>query len=385
MRTAHQAGQLNGGQGRLVDLLYDASLDDGRWGDIAVSIAGAFASSSAVLKTYGKRHGPQLASVTDNLRLPAQDDSWADHWHRNDLWVERSALLEQGTVFTSQDLMPDTQFERTGFYQDWTRRLDIYHMVGVLFPAPQNDTGVLGVHRARSAGPYDEADRLQLMDLFPHVRRALAMRDRLQQSALAQSAALAAMERLETAVLVVDACCTVLYANQAAERLLVSGRDIRTRGTRLYLDDTLLNDRLARQVRDAQRTAAGKAQPPGAAMVVARPGQLPVTLLVSPWKASWAADAAQPAAMIFIRDPQACATAAGQTLRDLFGLTRAEAAVAVAIGEGLSLERIAASFGVGLGTVRTHLKKALAKTATDRQAALAALVARSVAGISRPA
>lgn len=378
-KTARQEDQLN----PVINLLYDAALNDDGWQAIATAIAKAFSSTSVVLKICGGHLEPQLTSVTDNLRISAREQSWADHWHRNDLWVERSALLDMGQVFTSQSLMPDVQFERTGFYQDWTRRLDIYHMVGVLFPTGHGETGVLGVHRARAADPYGEADRRQLSALFPHVRRALGLRDRLRESALPQSAALGALERIDTGVLVVDASCTVLYANRAAEWLLESGREIRTQGRRLRIDDPGLNNQLARLVREAEQTAAGHAHLPRPAMAVARSGRLPVTLLVAPWRATWAsADIAQPAAMIFICGPETSGSAAGQTLRELFGLTRAEAVIAAAIGEGRSQEHIAAALGVGLGTVHTHLKKALAKTGTNRQGALAALVARSVAGIS---
>jgi DNA-binding CsgD family transcriptional regulator len=122
---------------------------------------------------------------------------------------------------------------------------------------------------------------------------------------------------------------------------------------------------------------------PGAALSIARPARLPITLLVSHWQAEWAhADVARPAAMIFIRDPEKCSASVTQMLIALHGLTKAEAVVATAIGRGKSPEDIAAGLGVGMGTVRTHLKKALAKTGTRRQAALAALVANGVGGIS---
>lgn len=369
--------------GRVVELLYDAALEDANWAAVASAVADAFGSPSAVLKTYDRELNPQLESATDNLRIGTREQSWAEHWHRHDLWVERSSLLDKGDVFTSQRLIPDAQFERTGFHQDWTRRLDIYHMVGVLFPGSNGGVGVLGVHRPRASGAYGEADCRQLKALFPHVQRALGLRLRFRDAALAQNAALDALDRIDTGVLVVDESGWVLYASRAAEQLLRSERDIRASGGRFRIDDPGLNDRLARLIREAVQTAGGKAQLPGAALAIPRVGRLPVTLLVSPWRAAWTPlDVGRPAAMIFLRDPERSESASAQTLRELFGLTRAEAAIALAIGQGQSLEQIAALSGVGIGTVRTHLKRALTKTDTHRQATLAALVARSVAGIS---
>ena len=69
-------------------------------------------------------------------------------------------------------------------------------------------------------------------------------------------------------------------------------------------------------------------------------------------------------------------------LRDLFGLTRTEGLVAAALGQGHSIEDIASGMNVSLATVRTHLKRLLAKTGTHRQAEAVALLARSVSTVA---
>lgn len=68
-------------------------------------------------------------------------------------------------------------------------------------------------------------------------------------------------------------------------------------------------------------------------------------------------------------------------LRDLFGFTRMEAVIAADLAGGLSLDAVAARRGIGGATVRSHLKRILAKTGTHRQAEAVALIARSVAGL----
>jgi DNA-binding CsgD family transcriptional regulator len=61
---------------------------------------------------------------------------------------------------------------------------------------------------------------------------------------------------------------------------------------------------------------------------------------------------------------------------DGFDLTDREAAVAVLIAEGLSLEEVARHLRIQRGTVRNHLKGVFEKTGTHRQAELVALLAR---------
>jgi DNA-binding CsgD family transcriptional regulator len=65
------------------------------------------------------------------------------------------------------------------------------------------------------------------------------------------------------------------------------------------------------------------------------------------------------------------------TLRALYGLTRAESAVVAELVEGRSAEAIAARGGIGIETVRTHIKRSMAKMGVGRQAELVAQVLRS--------
>lgn len=63
-------------------------------------------------------------------------------------------------------------------------------------------------------------------------------------------------------------------------------------------------------------------------------------------------------------------------LKIAFGLTRAEARLAMEIASGSSLDVAAANLGNGRETARTQLKAVFAKTNTSRQAELASVLAR---------
>ena len=381
MESGEQDVRLDG----LVNLLYDAALNDELWSGLATKIAQVFDSTSTVLKTHGAGDHVHLVEITENLNVAPKQQAWAEHWHRNDIWVERSVALGMGRIGTSQDLMPDAEYEKSGFYQDWNRRLGIYHMVGAVFPIDAHTVGVLGIHRPKGAGPYLEEDRQRVARFLPHLNRALRMRQRLEHAALAHSASLDALERLDTAVLVLDAQCRVLHTNGLAARILESASELRMQSGRLHVSDPKLDSEFARLVREAVRTANGAALPPGKALAIERAGRLPMTVLVAPLRAGAnRRGPASPSALVFMRDPEHAAPAQ-DTLRELFGLTRTEAAIAAALAQGHALEQIGNSFGIGLGTVRSHVKTILSKTGTHRQAQLVALISRSVASIASSA
>jgi DNA-binding CsgD family transcriptional regulator len=61
-------------------------------------------------------------------------------------------------------------------------------------------------------------------------------------------------------------------------------------------------------------------------------------------------------------------------LRAEFGLTKAEARLALRVAEGSSLASAAQAFNVKLTTIRSQLQQVFAKTGTSRQTELVALL-----------
>lgn len=361
----------------LIAHFYDAALDDQLWRGIASRIAEAFESSSTVLKLHGDAQQIDMLESTANLRVSARDQAWAEDWHRKDLWVERSVAFGMSRIITDDQLVtPDDQ--KSGFYQEWLPRLGIHHMLGAVFPASDTTIGVLGIHRSRSEGPYGAGDRRKAAIILPHLQRALQLSQRLAGTALTRSEASQALDQLDTGVFVIDRTCRILHANAIAEDMIRFQSAFGVSGGRLALRNAALNDRLLALVRDAMETARGGIAPAATALAIPRERRLPITLTVAPLRSSAAGLGEQrPRVMIFLRDPEG--PMATHRLRDLFGFTRSEAVIAADLGAGVALEDIAARRGVGLATIRSHLKRILAKSGTHRQAELVALLARSVA------
>jgi DNA-binding CsgD family transcriptional regulator len=77
----------------------------------------------------------------------------------------------------------------------------------------------------------------------------------------------------------------------------------------------------------------------------------------------------------FVIDPARRGTVGTQQLMDAYGLTRAEARVAVSALAGVTTSEAGLALGLSRNTVKTHLRRVFAKTETRGHAELAALLA----------
>tara|TARA_R110001599_G_scaffold37360_2_gene116064 strand:- start:1175 stop:2317 length:1143 start_codon:yes stop_codon:yes gene_type:complete len=367
---------------KLIGDIYTAAMEGAGWTGIASSIAFALESTSTILKLHGPGDTVHLLECTQNLSVPNHQQSWATHWHQQDLWVERSAAFGISRIVTDQDLVSPDEQQSSGFYQEWLRALDIHHMVGAVFPGGDGLLGVLGIHRPEGAGAYTDDDRRKVAFLLPHLQRALWLSHKLSAVTARQMAAEAVLERIDAAVFVVDRIRRIVTQNAHGECQLRAAKNLANRGDCLVLTNTSLNTQLIRLVNAAISTASGRPVPVEPAIVIPRVGQLPLTLLVTPLHSQGLSAFSQPLALVVVRDPEAD-TLAATCLRDLFGLTRTEAVIAADLAGGLSVDKVASRRGIGTATVRSHVKCILSKTGTHRLAEAVTLITRSVAGLTQ--
>lgn len=84
----------------------------------------------------------------------------------------------------------------------------------------------------------------------------------------------------------------------------------------------------------------------------------------------------EPRVIMLVDDPSIETRVCLDSLRRIHGLTKAEARTAVDLIAGRTLDEIACGRGVAIGTVRTHVKRLMAKTRTSRQADIVRLFVR---------
>ena len=362
----------------LIGLFYDAALDERLWAGLSGRIAGALGATSTVLKLHETDDRVALVEVTENMIVPSHLQRWAAHWHSRDLWVQRSVSHGLSHIVTDEDLVSDEERRKSGFYREWLHHLDIHYMIGAAFSAGGTAIGVLGIHRPDDASPFNEEDRRKVGLLLPHLQRALHLGQRMAHLSHAESISLQSLDAVDTGMMIIADGRRVLHANRIAEAMLERSAELVFKNGRLSARDPALRSRLSAVIEAALSSAGGELQRAPGMIRIDRPGRTAWTLSVTPLRPRWSSlNWQRPLALLLMRDPEFPPHQI-EALRALFSLTRTEAVVAVRLAGGAAPAEIADSLGIGIGTVRTHIKQILLKTGTSRQAEAVAIIARSV-------
>jgi DNA-binding CsgD family transcriptional regulator len=267
----------------------------------------------------------------------------------------------QSLVVTQDDLVPDEIYHRSEFFNDFACPNGQRHMlIGAL---GGRDHRVVSFFRDDRFGP-DE--RSALASLLPHFQRAIQLRQRFLETEIKARAAQSAFEALPNSALIVDADLNVVFANGAAGRLLsrrgypVSMSASSAHGTRLGISNRDKAARLRSLVHDAAQGGSG-----GAMRIELDTGtddridQLAV--LVSPQPPEMAL-AGMNHVLVLITELSRPSAPKPSLLSDLFGLSIAEGAVALALLGGQTAETVARDRDVSLDTVRSQIRTVLRKT-----------------------
>lgn len=289
----------------------------------------------------------------------------------------RDAIMPKRGPITSvarsgAELVAESDFLRSEYFFDFARHHERRHVIGGMAGIAEA-TPVL-VFRNRT-GAFDETHIRILQALMPHVQRALELRLRLTRDGQTVSLTRAALDTLPVGVAVVDAGLKILFINDGARKYLadpgaglVAMRSGRHAGGGVSLAAMSREEAggLRRLVTSATSGGAG-----GAMRITSHDAI--VALTVAPAPPGLAAEvsgmeifgAREGLALLVLRSVDQKVSPQAEMLCDLFGLSRAEAEVAVSLTGGASAEDVARRRGVSLMTVRSQIRSILGKSEAE--------------------
>jgi DNA-binding CsgD family transcriptional regulator/PAS domain-containing protein len=364
----------------LLGLIYEGPLEDPPWGhflDALRSDLGAL-TATLLLRSPSQPHLGKLV-IRGFHRF---ESNYNDHFFAMDPFVH----LEEGAVTTLAEVVPTEELMQTPFYRDLLEPSHVLHVLGVDLSAEGDLEARFRLCRSPDQASFDEEDCRRVGNLVDHLRRALRIYERLSEAESERDVYAHAVDDLAVGALLLDARGEVVQMNSAAERLFSRKLGIGLRGRRVIGATARETSLLREAIRGALEQRAARA--PALAEVLRLPpakGAEGLGILIRPIPLGQETDGrASPALALFVSDPEAESAVPLDVVRQLFGLTRAEASLAARLASGLSLDESAEALGIAHNTARAQLRSAFGKTGATRQAELVRLILRSVASLGAP-
>lgn len=352
---------------RVVSEVYASSVDPANW-PVALSEIGRILGATGCAIYTGRGPSRSMLSAT----MPSEvSSSYSEHFHTIDYVLDAVEKSPGGLIHGGQALIAlKTHSE---FEADFIRPFEMTDGLFLQLTVGTTPTSFIAP-APRGREPFDTAERVKFISaLIRHLQQALCTQERLADLGRAAGDFMEVIDVCRHGIVIVGPGATVVHVNSAAEQILNLGDGLCIRSGRIEATRTSTNEHLGRSIIGAlveQRSGSRS----GDAWACSRPsGKRPYVIHVLPLAvASYEPSAAK--ALVMIIDPEQELEPPKMLMKRLFGLTNAEADVALRVMRGDGLKPIAADLALSRATVNTHLQHVFDKTDTHRQADLVRLL-----------
>ena len=352
----------------LIDRIYEAAFVPEEWRDTLAALAARFGSRDGALGIMSEtdlrwaateRCAAAMSTIVDDVSL--REILQGDLRMQRLVEMDHPGFVQANDILTSEELTADT-------FQGFLRNNGIEWQATTLVPLPSGATGWFSFERTAEAGRYEDTQLAQLDELRPHLARAALMAARL------------GMERAQTTVSALAALGLPAAVLTDTGRVLI-GNALFEALSQLFLPVAFgglaVADPSANTLFQETITASRFSREPLVRSIPVKPasGREAAVVHVLPLRRS-AHDIFSGADILVVTTEVSTEAniLSSRLLSGLFDLTPAEARLAAALSSGKSLRLAAAEMGIGFGSARTYLARIFAKTGTNQQSQLVALL-----------
>lgn len=345
--------------------VFDAAVDPSRWTGALEIVAEATGGMGAGLMPLrgGLPGTPVSGSFAEAMKAYVQDG-----WISRDIRYRGTKTLLRTGVATDLDFISSEEMDRHPYYQEWLRPFNGRWFVAVKI-GTQEEQWVLSIQRTAAQGPYVGEELTQLARLARELTGAAELAQAFGNAKM--ESALHAFELSQRAVVMFNARGEVVRHNKSAEALM--GADLRIQRRRLVSTSLEATNALDH----ALSAAVWSNSSPSVPVVLPRANNVRPLLAYVIRLTPATMEAFAPCHIVVnLVDLDAVHRPPPAALRSAFGLTPAEANLAIGLASGGSLSTVADELNIALETARHHLKSVFAKTGVSRQSELTSLLSR---------
>jgi len=351
-----------------IEAVYAAGLDATLWAPALAAVTEFIGGVGATLEVIEK---PTLAHREFHQFgfPPAEVRPYLDHYSALNPRLSLGLRQRPGEIEFDHRILDEQAMDRSAFYAEFLPSLGLRYFVGgILDNTPQAFVHV-SVQRSPGQGHINRAGINKMELLVPHVRQALDMATRLGAAAETCRSLESALDWLADGVALVRADGAIGHANAAFAKIARDGDGIRIHKGAIEFSVAEARVHLDQAIGGVARLRGGDARRGGVDFHARRPsGAASYLVSVRPLLDKTTAKGA--VAVVFVRDPVSANAAPLRALREIFGLTNAEAYLAQAIQAGTPVSRYAQIHGTSINTVYTHLRRIKEKTGCGRMVQL---------------
>lgn len=366
---------------RLMGAIYEGPMESPPWTTALQQLRDVLEASHVTLMLRPPSSESQGVMINTGKVNQQATESYETHFFALDPFVR----LPEGEVITAEELIGKQQWLRSPMYQDYLRPLNIRHLMGADIYTKEGIECRLRVTRPNDADTFSNEDKALVRFVLPHLKRSLRLHARLDYLECDRQLFAGAVNRMLLGMISFGQDGSILELNQEAQRILGEKDGITRSGSGIALSSNQENRELQRMLRSALTGGATGTGPAVVeAMSVTRPsGRAKIGIVVRAVPlGKWSESKQRPAAAIFLRDAESSGAQPSQeVVRRLFGLTRMEAALALLLADGLTLDEAAEQLNVMRNTARTHLRSIFCKTGVTRQTMLVRMLLNSVVSL----
>ncbi|KLE34536.1 hypothetical protein AAW00_10000 [Aurantiacibacter luteus] len=336
------------------DRLFDSLLDDEAFAAVLADVTRAVGARS-FLGGFTNLDGSVSMLVSSGFWPDGLIEAYYGGYCDSDPWTAR--LLSDWKPFRAIDTrdLPEREIEGSELCEDLLRPMgdDTRFVTGVAVE-DRFGIGSLGIHRGADQRDFSDEEIALIDRVAPDVARAMAIRCRLQGSERAILARDETLHTMRDGIMLLTADGRIRYSNAAAEAFLCDGGLLRSRAGVLVTSNRKADADLRAALARVTETRVG-----GVRLAGADGSSLDVSLLLLPARAG--------AARIMLTFAAAPPVGRARLLRELYGLSPTEAAVALLLADGLDPADIAEQRQTSRHTVRAQLRAIALKMECARQ------------------
>ena len=349
-----------------IEAIYAAGLDETLWSNALAEVMRAVGGVAATLEVF-ERDTARLTEFHYHDLPPGNELAYLDHYFSLNPRIPALISGKPGNIVTDYTVLDERSMNRDAFYAGFLAPTGYRYFIGAMFHASAREAFLFSVQRASKQGHVGKDETRKMRHLLPHVRQAFDMTRRLRGTHAADRSFKAALDWLSDGVALLRADNRVLYANETFQAIARRGDGIRLHRGTVVIADPTGRAQFAHAIGAVEKARGNVELGADDIAVPRRAGEPPYIVSVRPL-ARTARERHQSDAdiIVFVHDPLQRNAATARMLRNLFGLTEAEADLARALQAGMTPGAYARVRAVSLNTIYTHLRRIKEKTGCHR-------------------